>query len=115
MFNSPIETTRNVAKVAQENYRTIRDNPQLLGEDISRVMARKAFEGIENIGEMVITECSAMGEHACQAKVDWKQTKGNPYEPFLWKKYHIGDDEFDLVAYRRPRRHLFMKLLCCMS
>lgn len=43
----------------------------------------------------------------------WVKRPGSPYTPFLWRNYEIGDFEYDLVVYRRPKRSMLCKIICC--
>lgn len=46
---------------------------------------------------------------------DWTLPVSSNFQPYAWKKYRIGNNNYDLVVYRRPRRNIISRLFsgCC--
>lgn len=80
-------------------------------EDGARYAINQSLACVAKASQAVRKECEVFRAEACRP--DWRREPGNPYEPHTWKKYHIGDFDYDLVVYRRPRRSFLAKVFCC--
>ena len=80
-------------------------------EDATRCLLRQSLDCANAGGEHLAKECGVF--RAEVTKPEWQAEAGNPYQAHTWKKYHVGNNDYDLVVYRRPRRSLLRKILCC--